>query len=1392
MQYNQAYIKLIIGLAFCLQGFSLMATHVAGGTMTYRCLGNSQYEISMEFRRDCINGDDIAPFDDPAMFGIFSPDGNLEVTLEDFGGFRIPLTQNDTLFEVLTTECNVISGDVCIQTTLYRDTITLPVRPGGYIVAYQRCCRNITLNNIVNPLNTGATYFVRITEKALEECNSSPTWTAWPNIFICAEDTLNFLHNAVDPDGDSLVYELCVPSAGLNSVDNIWNTPPTSIEIEEVEFANGFSLADLFGGGAPLTIDPETGLMFAVPQPLVSQFLVGVCVKEFRDGELLSEVRRDFEFNVRICGRAPIAEATPDAFTKCNSLEIEFTNNSISNFLEFDSLDFTWIFDFPSEDLVSNEVNPTFTYPGSGIYDVALAVFDGTCTDTTFLQVAVATEDDPELGYFFTAENCNPNTTVSLEATQSFVETVPDSNYTWIITDANGVTTQLTGPVTELDIGPDQMINIQLEVLGPTGCTSVLTDELDVVTVQEPQAEFSLSSFNCNSVTSIVLDGVAMSNTSIPDANYVWTITTPSGPITATGANPTVDLNGDQDISVLLTVTTEEGCIDTVNQDFSIETTADPTAAFTYEARQCDGSTEILLFGTGQSVQQTIDQSSFNWSIIANNTTLTANGPNVVVDITSDQVVIVELQVSSIEGCTTTIRDTVQIATIPFEPVFTSSVVCPGEPAVIFTNLDPGTSVEVTPNSNLEITDGNYIITNNTATQTFSITVDNGVCQRTGTVTVTVDSNPSFAPLDDIIQCGNSTVQLNPNGNTAFVYNWEGPPGVSFSQGPNPTVSLPSSGTFFVTISTSALSNCLAFDTVQVSRVELPSIAIAPSDQLLFCEGTEITASATSNGELTWFDENGLVISTGPGPVPISGLTESVIYTLQSVDQFGCQSSELLEIQFIDAPEIVFDPNLDIDACFGESLTVSTDSPNAITWTTMDGVVLSNTNQVTIDELVQDSTLIITATNDLGCQSEQSLTLDVLALPVASPIPLESSICLDSELDFTLTSTDNITWFDEAGNVITTGNNLTLSGLTEETQFFIEYLNNNGCINFDTLTVDVFDMIGLEINGGDDSQVYCRGFSPILTSQADVVSNVEWFVDGVLVGNGSDLIDFLPSGDFQLIAVASDNSGCMEADTISVQESFAEGDISGPESLCLGEESVLTYNPNFGSEFDIIWTPDDFIDSIGTSITIQPEVTTTYNVIYTNGDGCQDTTDIQVLVGGFPQTPLATTSNDEICLQESVDLDILNISIDDQVIWSPSETLDDPTSIDPEATPTETTTYNVLVTDNLGCTGETSVQVSVIQPTCTETDVFIPNMFTPNNDMLNDVFQPESNFIESMTLIVFDRWGEEVFSTTDVDTGWDGTFEGAELTPDVYGYHFTAVCINGLTFEKQGNVTLMK
>lgn len=1396
------YIKLFFLLILSGASVQSYASHVAGGTMTYRCLGNAQYEITMEFRRDCINGDDIAPFDDPANFGVYDETGTLVNNVFDgmagqIGRFQVPLTQNDTLIETLTTECDVISGDVCIQVTSYKDTITLANIPGGYIIAYQRCCRNITLQNIPDPLNTGATYWVRITEEALLECNTAPVWDAWPDVYICAEDTLNFFHSAFDADGDSLVYELCNPSAGLNSMDNSWTVPPNEIDIPEVVFAPGYSLTNIFGAGDPLTIDPQTGRMYAVPQPIESQFLVGVCVKEYRNGVLLSEIRRDFEYNVRICGRAPVAEAIPDALMKCNSLEIEFDNTSTSNFQSFDSLDFTWIFDYPDNTFTSDAVAPTFTYPRSGNYIVALAVSDGTCVDTAFVEVSVATEDDPSLGFSLEAENCNPITTIHLEANHSFRDSVPDNNYVWVITQADGTMDTLTGPIVNYEMNGDQDVTIQLDVLGPTGCVSTTTQTRMVETITNPVVDFSYDAFNCNSISSITLDGNVSSTEMVPDSTYTWIITKADGTtVTVTGANPTVDLGPEliQDVSVEFVVTTPNGCTATTEETFTISTSPDPVISFTHTAKNCEGSTEIFLTGTASSSTQTIDQNSYNWTVLANNTTYNLNGTTVSQDIVSDQIVVVTLEVTTAEGCTSTITDTIQVVTVPFNPVFIDAVVCPGESAVIFTNSDPNTSVTIVPDNNLVIdANGNYLITNNTQSQAYTITVDNGDCTRIGQANINVDSNPSFSNLEDIVQCGDATVQLNPSGNSAYVYNWEGPPGTSISSASsNPTVSVPASGTFYVTISTSAQSDCVAFDTVVVSRVELPMIEVQPSTQLIYCEGTEINLNATSNGSLTWMDENGVIVGTGTGPIPVSGLTQSTIYTIESVDGFGCSSQEQVEIQFIAAPEFSLDlAATQLQACEGEPVSAVVNSNAQITWTTQNGLILSTTNTLDIPSLDQDTTLIITATNDLGCTSVQEVTFTTFDLPMASVVPLQIGICLDAEIVYELPHPDEVFWYDADGNLIVTGNELTLTDLEEATTFYIEYVNTNGCVNFDSLQVGVFDEVGLSINAGAGQVIYCRGSSPTISSTVDINSDITWTVNGMVVGTGPDLLDFEPSGDLILVAMAEDNSGCMEFDTITVTESFAEGDIMGTPEVCLGAEIVLTYMPNAMSDYVISWSPDENTDSIGTTIVVSPTETTDYTVTYVNGDGCADTVSYLVTVGGFPEAPLASTSKDEICQLESVELDVSNSS-GDNYIWSPGGSLDDNMIVDPIATPDSTTTYTVTITDELGCTAESSVTVRVINPTCTEADVFIPNMFTPNADMLNDTFKAESNFIESMSLTVYDRWGEEMFSTNDMNEGWDGTFQGAMLAPDVYGYYFTAVCINGIEYTKQGNVTLLK
>lgn len=1396
-------IKLIIiGFLFCYAP-NILATHVAGGTMTYRCLGQNRYEISMEFRRDCINGAESAPFDSLASFGVYDERFNLVTfPVEDSGipgvsfagRFQIPLTTNDTLFETLTTECNVISGDVCVQRTVYRDTIILPMGNGGYNIVYQRCCRNLSLSNIMDPLDTGATYWVNISERALEVCNSSPTWIDWPDIFICSADTLRYSHSAIDPDGDSLVYTLCTPSAGLDRDNNIWMNPPSSLQIPEVVWGEDFNVNNMFGGGEPLVVNPQTGDLFAVPPPIESQFLIGVCVEEYRNGELLSMVRRDFEYNIRTCGRAPVAIANPDAFMKCNSLDIEFANGSTSNFIDSEDLDYTWIFDYPNGTLTSDEIEPSVTYPRSGIYTVALGVSDGMCTDTAFLEVAVATEDDPALDFSLSAVNCNPSTIISLNAISSISNQLMDDDYIWTIT-ANGIDSMLTGPQPEFNIGPDQEVTIALEINGPTGCISVNEKTIDVTTMQVPIVDFNLESFNCNSTTGINLQSIIQSPTAIDDEDILWTITTANNTTTtATGSAPTVDITNDQTITVTLQVTTPDGCVDTMTQEFEISTEPDPMISFDNNATNCNSSTVLTLQGFATSTTQNIDPSSFKWLVTTTDgRELPANGSVVNVDIGTDQIVTIQLQVTSIEGCTTTITESIQVTTSPFNPIFTSSVVCPGESAVIFTNTDLTQTVDISPlPTDLDVdSNGNFIVNNNTRSQTYNVTVSTADCQRTGSVTITVDSNPSFPPIQDIVQCGNETVGLNPNGPVNFVYDWSGPSGVTFDNtATNPLVSLESSGSFEVAIRTSAMSNCIGFDTVMVNRVELPTIDILPAASLIYCENDTITVSANSVGQLIWTDDNGNVISTDT-EITLSGLQESELITIESITPEGCRSSAELEIQFIPAPIFQFDPNAERSTCFNEPISVSIDSNEDIVWTTEAGDIIFEGNTLEIANLDQDTTLIVTATNDLGCTYTDVITLTTFDLPtIAPPGSQDMSICIDTELTVSYDSEDMVQILDKDGNILSDSGSLDLDGLSETTLYSIILTTENGCTLTDSLTITVFEELGFSINNDDTNVIYCQGFNPVLNSSSNVDAEVQWFVGGELVDTGSSLTDFFPTGDFDIIAVAMDQFGCTDSDTISVIESIAEGAISGPSQLCLGEAVTLTYTPNIATDFNIIWTPD-VGQTTGTSITVSPDVTTEYQVQYTNNNGCIDETSYTVLVGGFPDDIFISAEPQEVCLSLTTELSVTTRP-NDEVLWSPADILDDPTSDTPVATPLDNTTFIVTITDELGCTEERSIDITVVQPTCDERDVFIPNTFTPNGDNLNDIFRAESVFLQSMELVIYNRWGQEVFATTNLNDGWDGTFEGSSLEPDVYGYYFNGVCVNGFSVQMQGNVTLVK
>jgi len=138
--------------------------------------------------------------------------------------------------------------------------------------------------------------------------------------------------------------------------------------------------------------------------------------------------------------------------------------------------------------------------------------------------------------------------------------------------------------------------------------------------------------------------------------------------------------------------------------------------------------------------------------------------------------------------------------------------------------------------------------------------------------------------------------------------------------------------------------------------------------------------------------------------------------------------------------------------------------------------------------------------------------------------------------------------------------------------------------------------------------------------------------------------------------------------------------------------------------------------------------------------------------------------------------------------WSPYLWLSCLMCPDPIATPEETTTYTVSVTDANGCVATDNVTVYVDSKNI----IFVPNIFSPNGDNHNDVLYVRGKGIASFNFYVFDRWGEKVFETSDLDSGWDGTVRGKPMHKAVFVYYLTVNFMDGSEIEQKGDITLIR
>jgi gliding motility-associated-like protein len=386
------------------------ATHIVGGELNYLYLGNNEYEIRLTVYRDCWNG--VPPFDDPAALGVFDTNNVLLQTI------YMDFVFLDTLPLTINSPCVLPPTNVCYEVTTYIDTITLPPIPGGYQLAYQRCCRNMTILNIVSPNATGATYYATVQDTSIEVINSNPIFNDWPPPFICSSLPFTFDHSATDPDGDSLYYELFQPFHGANQTVPM-PQPPNNPPYPLVTWNPPYSTIDMLGGTAPLVINPTTGLLTATPGPL-GQFVVGMKVSEYRNGVFLSETKRDFQFNVVPCGNITVAALVAPNFS-CESYTATFANNSsgAGSYL-WDFGDGTTTFD------TSSSFTPSYTYPDTGTYIVTLVAYSAlnpACNDTSYGTVTILPEFIQNMSFLIEActQDVLFNSTTSLDSTGNVI-----------------------------------------------------------------------------------------------------------------------------------------------------------------------------------------------------------------------------------------------------------------------------------------------------------------------------------------------------------------------------------------------------------------------------------------------------------------------------------------------------------------------------------------------------------------------------------------------------------------------------------------------------------------------------------------------------------------------------------------------------------------------------------------------------------------------------------------------------------------------------------------------------------------------------------------------------------------------------------------------------------
>ena len=433
----------------------------------------------------------------------------------------------------------------------------------------------------------------------------------------------------------------------------------------------------------------------------------------------------------------------------------------------------------------------------------------------------------------------------------------------------------------------------------------------------------------------------------------------------------------------------------------------------------------------------------------------------------------------------------------------------------------------------------------------------------------------------------------------------------------------------------------------------------------------------------------------------------------------------------------------------------------------------------------QSADIRLIVTNSKGCTDTLIKSIVIPDKPTVMVPFRDTLICIIDTLQLqssTSTGTATFSW-SPTTNIVNSNTATPLVFPKNTTTYFVT-VNDQGCINTDSVLVNVTPNV--QVNIGNDTTI-CQTDSIQLHPNTNGL-----YYSWATVAPISDttiLEPFIRPLNVSQYQLTVSVGKCNATDKININVAPYPQANAGPDtSICFGKTTILKANI-VASQFT--WSPVSSLLNENTLTPIAgPQSTTQYVLTVTDVLGCPKPSSDTITVKVTPRIVAFAGHDTTIVANQALQLTATGGDI---YSWSPTTGMNNPNIANPViilGPEYDTITYKVKVSTSVGCAVYDDIKVTIYK---TLPDIFIPTAFTPNADKLNDILVPKPVGIKQFNFFkVFNRWGLMLYSTSQQGQGWDGTYASTPQASGTYVFIAQAIDYNGKLITKKGTVVLIR